>query len=66
MSFFKKIVNRKTSLYNGQIVREGDFVSFINSDKKVCTDKIKRRSDGTLFFWNSSFDIIEYTNAVKI
>ena len=60
--FFKK----KAYLHNGQIVREGEFVSFVNSDGKICIDKIKRRSDGTLYFWNSFFDISEYTNAIKI
>ena len=62
MKFFKQ---RKAKLYNGQIVKEGDTVSFINSDNKKNISKIKRRKDGTLFFWNSRFEIQDYTNALK-
>ena len=57
---------RKAKLYNGQIVREGDKISFINSDGCLCIDIIKRRDDKTLYFWNSRFDITDYRNAKKV
>ena len=57
---------RKAKLCNGQIVREGDQVSFINSDGCLCVNIIKRRDDKTLYFWNSRFDITDYRNAKKV
>lgn len=56
---------RKTKLFNGQSVKEGDFVSFINSDGKSCIDKIRRRKDKSLYFWNNAHNILEYKNAAK-
>ena len=57
---------RKTKLYNGQIVRYGDHISFRDSDGYLRVGKIKRRDDKTLYFWNSRFDITDYRNAKKI
>jgi len=57
---------QKAILYNGQIVREGDKISFRNSDGYLCVGIIKRRDDKTLYFKNSRFDITDYQNAKKI
>lgn len=66
MNLIKKLFQqRKAFLYNGTVVREGDEVSFVNSDGVKCTDKIKRREDGTLFFWNTTFNISDYVSAKK-
>lgn len=66
-------------LYNGTEVKEGDKVAFINSDGKKCEALIKRRKfkashpdtgekfkKGTLYFWNSSFNISDYKNAFLV
>lgn len=73
MKIFKQ---RKAELFNRQVVRKGDLVSFINSDKVKCTGKIERRKfdainirdrrilkKGTLYFWNANADIPDYRNA---
>jgi hypothetical protein len=66
MNLIKKLFQqRRASLANGTEVKEGDEVSFVNSDGIKCTDKIKRREDGTLFFWNQAFDIKDYISAEK-
>ena len=67
---------RKAKLFNGEIVKENDLVRFINSDGMKCVGRIERRKfasphndtgkyfrKGTLFFWNSGFDITDYKNA---
>ena len=56
----------KAKLYNGQIVMEGDKVSFRNSDGYKCISTINRRDDKTLFFLNSRYDITDYQNAKKV
>lgn len=56
---------KTATLFNGSKVKEWDKVSFINSDNEKCTGKIKRRKNGTLFFWNSDFKIKDYQNAIK-
>jgi hypothetical protein len=67
MNLIKKLFQqRKAFLFNGEEVKEGDEVSFVNSDGKECIDKIRRRKDGTLFFWNNQFEIKDYQNARKI
>ncbi len=67
MNLIKKLFQqRKAFLANGTDVREGDEVSFVNSDGVKCTGKIKRREDGTLFFWNTSFNIDDYVSAEKV
>jgi len=67
MNLIKKLFQqRKAFLCNGTEVREGDEVSFVNSDGVKCTDKIKRRGDGTLFFWNATFNVDEYVSAEKV
>ena len=67
MNLIKKLFQqRKAFLANGTEVREGDEVSFVNSDGIKNTDKIKRRKDGTLFFWNTSFNIGDYASAEKV
>ena len=68
---------KTTPLYNGQKVKEGDSVHFINSDGVKCEGLIQRRlfdcthSDtneklkkGTLFFWNNTFKPSDYKNLV--
>lgn len=64
---------KTTTLSNGQKLKEGDKVSFINSDGIKCEGIIERRlfdcthSDtkeklkkGTLFFYNNSFRPSDY------
>lgn len=66
MNLIKKLFQqRKSFLYNGAEVKEGDEVSFVNSDGIKCTDKIRRRKDGTLFFWNTQFSVQDYGSAYK-
>jgi hypothetical protein len=66
MNIIKKLFQqRKAFLANGTEVKEGDEVSFVNSDGIQCTDKIRRREDGKLYFWNTSFDIKDYISAKK-
>ncbi len=67
MNIIKKLFQqRKAFLSNGTEVREGDEITLVNSDGIKCTDKIKRRDDGSLFFWNTTFNINEYVSAEKI
>ena len=74
---FRLFKEKTTTLYNGQKVKEGDKVYFINSDGVKCEGQIERRlfdcvhSDtkeklkkGTLFFWNNSFKPSDYRNLV--
>ena len=63
MRVLKNFLHRKAALYNGQIVREGDMVSFVSSDGETFIDMIKRRKDGSLYFWNTSHKITDYRNA---
>lgn len=73
MNLFKQ---KKTKLYNGTVVKEGDKVAFINSDGERCEGLIMRRQfdilhqdtgeklkKGTLFFWNMGFNVSDYRNA---
>jgi signal peptidase I len=73
MNLFKQ---RKTKLFNGKEVKEGDTVYFIDSDKNKREYKIKRRmynykhsereeilKKGTLFFCNATFQPSDYRNA---
>lgn len=67
MNLIKKLFGqRKAFLANGTEVREGDLVSFVNSDGLKCTDEIKRRADGTLYFWNNGFNPNDYASAEKV
>lgn len=63
--FFKQ---RKATLANGDTVREGDTVEFINSDGEACRDKIRRdiNNPKRLFFWNNSAEISDYKSARRI
>lgn len=66
MNLIKRLFKQnKAFLASGTEVREGDEVSFVNSDGIKCTDKVRRREDGTLFFWNSTFKIGDYVSAEK-
>jgi hypothetical protein len=62
--FFKQ---RTARLYNGQRVKEGDRVKFVNSDGVTCIGTIQRDVNNLkrLFFWNNGFDITDYKNAIK-
>lgn len=53
-------------LRNGDKVRLGDLVSFINSDGEVCTDFVRMRPNRSLYFWNISVHPTVYTNAFKV
>jgi hypothetical protein len=68
---------KTTTLANGQKVKEGTKVHFINSDGVKCEGRIKSRlfdcvhadtkkklKKGTLFFWNSSFKPSDYKGLV--
>ena len=55
-----------TRLHNGQKVKAGDTVSFVDSDGQTQTGKIAyglRGDPKKLYFWNSRFDIESYQNA---
>ena len=67
---------KKTKLYNGKEIKEGDLVYFINSDGLRCESKIEKRhfkckhqdtrielKKGTLFFWNNGFEPSDYKSA---
>ena len=68
---------KTTTLANGQKVKEGDKVYFINSDGLKSEGMIQRRTfdcthsetkeklkKGTLFFWNNTFKPSDYENLV--
>ena len=63
--FFKQ---RKATLANGDIVREGDTVEFTNSDGEMCRDKIRRdiNNPKRLYFWNNTAEISDYKSARRI
>ena len=63
--FFKQ---RSAKLYNGQKVKPGDKVRFINSDGEECVDIIRYdiNNPNRLFFWNNAFEITDYRNAERI
>ena len=56
---------KRVKLANGETVKLGDTVEFINSDRHVCRDKIKIHN-GRLYFWNNSFSPADYPNAKKV
>lgn len=72
----KIIKQRKTTLFNGKNVKEGDRVLFVDSDGYKHDDVIRRRENdcthadtgkllkrGTLYFWNNSFNPSDYKSA---
>jgi hypothetical protein len=63
MNLFKQ---RKAKLVNGTIVREGDIVSFIGSDKDVIEGPIMRRPNGKLYFHNNSYEISDYPTLILV
>lgn len=66
MNLIKRLFQQRTAkLYDGTIVREGDKVSFKNSDGIMCSREIGRRHDGSLYFWNTSAQVEDYRNAIK-
>lgn len=67
MNIFKKLFQQRSAkLYNGTQVKDGDKISFVDSDRQTHVGEIARRKDGTLYFWNITKDIKEYTNAYKL
>lgn len=64
----KEIIQKSAWLYNGQKVKAGDSVQFINSDGETCVGKIQYdvNNPNKLFFWNNQFEIIDYQNARRI
>jgi len=63
---YRLFKQRKAKLANGDTVKFGDTVTFTNSDGENCTSTIKRRRDGTLYYWNPLFEIKDYDSARKI
>jgi len=63
--FFKQ---RSAKLFNGEKVKSGDKVSFIDSDgiQRIGTVQYDVNNPKRLFFWNNSFDIKDYRNAKKV
>ena len=59
---------RTARLHSGQRIKEGDRVKFVNSDGVTCIGRVQRDMNNPkrLFFWNNSFDIADYKDAVKI
>ena len=59
---------RTARLCNGQRVKEGDRVKFVNSDKVTCIGIVQRdvNNPKRLFLWNNSFDIADYKDAVRL
>ena len=55
-----------TKLYNGDQVKEGSLVEWVDSDGYLRCDIVKRGQNGKLYFWNSQHDILEYTSARKV
>jgi len=76
MELFKNLFREKqVTTYLGEIVKEGDIVYFISSDRQIITGTIERRKydyihpftkkilkKGTLAFHNFSFEITDYQN----
>ena len=73
---FRIFKQRKTTLFNGKKVKEGDRVLFIDSDGYKhdgiirirdfdCThaDSGKLLKKGTLYFWNNCFNPSDYKSA---
>lgn len=73
---FKLFKERKTKLFNGKYVKEGDRILFIDSDGYKYDDIIRRREfdcthadtgeklkKGTLYFWNNCFNPSDYKSA---
>jgi len=63
--FFKQ---RTAKLFNGQKVKQGDKVKFVNSDGKECSGTIEYdiNNPKRLFFFNNAFNIKDFQNASKI
>lgn len=59
---------RKARLANGDAVKEGDTVEFINSDGETCRGTIQRdiNNPKRLFFWNNTAEISDYKSARRI
>ena len=53
----------ENTLVNGEKVKEGDLVAFINSDGERCESRIKARPDGSLYFWNAEYELKDYPSA---
>lgn len=56
---------KKAKLFNGEKVMLGDSVSFIYSDGNIQTGTIRLRSNRSLYFWNTKFNITDYRSAFK-
>lgn len=76
LNMFKIFKQTETTLFNGKIVKEGDVVSFVDSDGCKHYGIIKRRrfdcihadtkevlKKGTLYYWNNKFNPCDYRNA---
>ncbi len=64
----KNFKQRSARLYNGQKVRHGDTVKYIDSDGLECVGTIQydANNPNRLIFWNNNFDIKDYRSAVLI
>ena len=66
MKWTQVFKQRKAILVNGEVVRFGDMVSFISSDRVEIKGPIRRRPDGTLYFHNNRWEISDYPTLKKI
>jgi len=59
---------RSAKLFNGQKVKQGDEVKFVNSDGRKCIGTIEYdvNNPKRLFFFNNTYNVEDYTNAEKI
>ena len=57
-----KLPSRSVKLLNGQTVRKGTRVRYINSDGEEVIDTIKVNKKGFLYFWNADYNINDYKN----
>jgi hypothetical protein len=66
MNLFRTIFKQRTArLVNGEVVREGDQVAFMNTDYVLCHGVISRRSTGSLYFWNIDYELTDYPTLHK-
>ena len=71
-----KLFKKTTKLFNGEVVKDGDYVRFLSSDSEFINCQVKKRicdnihcetgkkmKKGSLYIHNQYFDIKDYRNA---